>query len=110
MGEACSKPSLSMAFSTSAERPSSENNLVVMQDVLATDFGRRKPRAYIRGNWCDCPTLPPFGNIKILGSFSVCVMLAGLAVYEIPGTWQNRLESFSARIWRLSFRGRLRRH
>src|SRR5947207_52213 len=31
MGEACSKPSLSMALSSSAERPSSENNLAAMQ-------------------------------------------------------------------------------
>jgi hypothetical protein len=36
MGEACSKPSLSMAFSNSAERPSSENSFGVMQNVYAT--------------------------------------------------------------------------
>src|SRR5688572_20406815 len=36
MGEACSKPSLSMAFSTSGERFSSEKSLVVMLRVYSS--------------------------------------------------------------------------
>jgi hypothetical protein len=36
MGEACSKPSLSMAFSSSGERPSSEKSLDVIKSVSAT--------------------------------------------------------------------------
>ena len=48
IGAACSKPSLSMAFSSSLESPSSENNFVVMQmDIVQKgqdSAARRKTR------------------------------------------------------------------
>src|SRR6188768_2267309 len=42
MGEACSKPSLSMAFSTSAVRPSSENNFGVIRDLAICQTKRNR--------------------------------------------------------------------